>query len=168
MDSSIISGLIGGAIAVALCTYTSKKSCHAKAKGELKFGKFLLVLAWCSFSITGLTSIPLFLNMSIWHDPNELSASVGLVVIFGLITTYCFGEYFKARGHFNEHKIDFYTPWTGQKRELWDNLDSVTFNALGNWYRLKFTSGKIIRLSNLLNGHGDVITLLQSKGYDCK
>lgn len=166
MDSSIISGLIGGVVAVILCTYISKNVRIAKVEGELQFGTFLVMFAWCCIGIVVFALWAFFNDKDAWEKPSELYSVIGLFFGFGFSSIYCFGEYFKVRGKFDDHGIDFYTPWTGRKTEKWAELESVEFNSLANWYVLKFTSGKKIRLSGLLSGHGDVLEIIKAKGYD--
>jgi hypothetical protein len=166
MNSSVISGLIGGLVSIVLCAYISKSVRSSKVEGELQFGTFLAVLAWCCLAFVGLAIWAFFNDADAWEKPGELYAIIGLFVGFGISSAYCFGEYFKVRGSFDENGIDFYTPWTGRKIESWNNLESVKFNSQANWYVLKFRSGKKIRLSSLLSGHGNVLELLKSKGHD--
>jgi len=166
MDSSIISGLIGGAVSVVLCTYISKSVRKSQAVGELQFGTFLIVLAWCCLAFVGLAVWAFFNDADAWEKPSELYSIIGLFVGFGIASVYCFGEYFKVRGRFDEKGIDFTSPWTGKKSESWEDLESIKFNSQANWYVLHFKSGEKIRLSSLLSGHGEVLELLESKGYN--
>ncbi|MBU1619686.1 MAG: hypothetical protein KJ556_06970 [Gammaproteobacteria bacterium] len=78
----------------------------------------------------------------------------------------CFAEYFKVKGRFDSDDIAFHTLWTGTKKENWDDLVSAKFNASMYWYRLKFRSGKKVRLSSYVLGHGEVLTILKERGYD--
>ena len=81
-------------------------------------------------------------------------------------TVYTFGEAFKVYGRFDERSIQFHSPWTGSKDELWLNLQHVEFSAIANWYTLTFDSGEKIRLSALLCGHGLVINHVKSLGHE--
>jgi hypothetical protein len=166
MDSSIISGLIGGLASIVICTYLSKKVRKAKVEGELRFGTAIAVLAWCCLSFVGLAVWAFFYDADSWEKPSELYSIIGLFVGFGIGAWYSFGEYFKVRGTFDENGIDFYTPWTGRKLESWQDLQTIKFNSQANWYVLTFKSGKKVRLSGLLTGHGDVIALLKKKGFE--
>jgi hypothetical protein len=95
-----------------------------------------------------------------------LNQFLGFLLIFGLGGIYCFGEFFKVKGTFNYDSIDFHSPWTGRKVEMWDDLISVKFIPGVNWYLLVFNSGKKIRISNLITGHGDVINLVKHKALN--
>lgn len=165
MGSSIVSGLIGGVLSVVICTYISKSMRKSETEGELKFGTFLVVLAWICMLFVVLAFLDFFYDADVWEKRSEFFSILGLIVGFGIGAIYCFGEYFKVRGEFDSKKIDFYTSWTGRKTESWDDLIEVKFNGFTNWYVLSFNSGKTIRLSNLLGGHGEVLELVKSKGH---
>jgi len=166
MNSSLISGLIGGLASIVICTYISKSLRNSSDSGQLRFGTFLVVLAWCCFAFVLLATWAFFYDADAWEKPSELYSIIGLFLGFGVAAIYCFGEYFKVHGFYDEKGIDFHTPWTGSKIEKWENLTSAKFNSTANWYTLSFKSGKIIRLSNLLGGHGGVLKLLETKGYN--
>jgi hypothetical protein len=107
----------------------------------------------------------LFFDADAWKKPNELVSIILIITSFGSAATYFFGEYFKVYGTFNSESIDFYTPWTGEKHERWEDLVSITFNSGATWYVLTFTSGKIIRISNFLVGYEKIMEILHSKGH---
>jgi len=166
MDSSIISGLIGGLAAVIICTYISKLARSSESRGQLKFGAFMVVLAWSCIALSFFAFIMFFVDNDVWLKRSELYSVIALFFGFGVAGIYCFGEYFKVEGTFDDSEIYFSTPWTGVKREKWENLKKVKFNSIANWYVLTFSSGAKIRLSNMLNGHGEVINLLHEKGHN--
>lgn len=166
MDSSVISGLVGGLLSVIICTYISKSVRKSEVEGELRFGTFLVVVAWCCALIVVFAFLGFFYDDDVWEKKSEFLSILGLCFGFGIGAVYCFGEYFKVRGRFDSKGIEFYTPWTGRKIENWDNLDSVKFNSFANWYVLSFKSGNKIRLSNLLSGYGEILELLEASGYD--
>lgn len=166
METSIIPGLIGGLISIVLLSFISYKIRASTDDGELKYGWGLLVLGWCCLAFVVLATYALFYDQDAWKKPSELYSIIGLFLGFGSGAIYVFSEYFKVHGHYDDEGIVFYTPWTGSKKEIWCNLESVKFNSSLNWYVLKFKSGKIIRLSTLLGGHGGVLELLNKMGYD--
>ncbi len=166
MDSSIISGLIGGAVSVALCAYLSAKARSAPNDGRLKYGSWLVALGWCCLAWVGLAVWALFNDLDVWEKESELIAVIGLFIGFGLGAIYCFVEYFKTRGTYDDEGIDFYTPWTGRKVEKWCDLHSVEYKARWYGYVLRFKGGNTIRISSLLGGHGGVLSLLDEMGYD--
>jgi hypothetical protein len=165
MDSSIVSGLIGGLASVVICAYISTKVRGSAEQGSLRFGAWLVVLAWCCLALVALAASALFIDRNVWVDRGELVAVIGLIVGFGAAAGYCFAEYFLTRGTYDGERIDFYTPWTGRKTERWSDLSGVVFNAQSSWYVLTFRSGSKIRLSSLLGGHGGVLSLLENRGF---
>ena len=166
MDSSIISGLIGGAVAVALTTYLSSRIRNAPADGQLKYGWAVALLGWSCMAIVAFAGWAIFYDQSVWEDKGELVAVIGLFLGFGLGAIYSFGEYFKVRGTYDDEEIDFYTPWTGRKVEKWDDLKSAKFSSPMSWYVLTFQSGNKIRISSLLGGNGGVLSKLNELGYE--
>lgn len=147
--SSVISGLIGGAIAVALTTYIAKKVGKSGQPGQLRFGPFMWVLA---VACLALALLPIVITLHSGHD-KELWAKVALFAGFGAGAIYCFGEAAFVRGSFDGQGIRFSTPWTGKKQEKWRDLASIEFNDWCSWYTLTFKSGAKIRLSRYLSGH---------------
>jgi hypothetical protein len=165
MGSSIVSGLIGGLASVVICAYISAKVRGSAEHGTLRFGSWLVVLAWCCLALAALAASAFFIDADVWHDRGELLAVIGLIVGFGSGAGYCFAEYFLTRGSYDDCGIDFYTPWTGRKTERWSDLAAVGFSAQSNWYVLTFRNGKVIRLSSLLGGHGPLLNLLEGRGF---
>jgi len=166
MDSSILSGLLGGITALVVTSYISKNIRDSSIDGELKFGSFLIVLAWAFFGFSILAFSAFFYDNDVWKKKSEFFSVAGLWIVFAIAAFASFAEYFKTHGSFDDSGIEFYTPWSGKKKESWNDLLSVEFNSSANWYVLTFKSGVKIRLSNLLSGHGKVLDLLYEKGYD--
>ena len=164
MNTSIISGIIGGVASLVICTYISKKVRDSSVNGELKFNSFIAAVAWCCLAFSVLAFCAFFFDNDVWEKRSEFFSVLGLVIGFGIGAVYCFGEYFKVHGTYNEQEIQFYTPWTGKKYEKWENLKSVKFNSTASWYVLEFRSGAKIRLSTFLSGHGKVLELVGTKG----
>lgn len=163
MDSSY-SGIIGGIIAVILCTIVSSKISHKSTDGQLKFGILISGLFWCCLAISLVCLYVLLFTE--YNYERDFYPLIGLIVGFGVGAIYSFGEAFKVHGCFDETSIQFHTPWTGSKDELWANLKQVKFHGTPNWYTLTFESGAKIRLSALLSGHGLVIDHVKSLGHD--
>ena len=78
MDSSIISGLIGGAISVALVTYLSSRIRTASADGQLRYGWGLALLGWCCMAIVAFAGWAFFHDQNVWEDKGEFVAFIGL------------------------------------------------------------------------------------------
>lgn len=166
MDSGIISGLIGGLVAVILGTMLTKAIKKKVTNGELKHGVLILILAIACLAFSLFAAWAFFYDDDVHEKTSELIAVIGLFSGFGISALACFAEYFKVKGNFDDQGIEFYTPWTGAKKEDWDNLISAKFNASMYWYTLRFKSGSKIRLSSYLHGHGEVLELLKTRGFD--
>ena len=164
MSSSIVSGLIGGLASVVICSYISAKVRGSAEQGTLRYGAWLVVLGWCCLAFVGLAVWALFYDLDVWEERSELFSVIGLIVGFGVGAAYCFGEYFFTRGTYDDNGIDFSTPWTGRKTESWDDLIAVELNTTANWYLLTVRSGKKVRISTMLSGHGGVFRVLDAKG----
>lgn len=160
MERNIIIGLVAGLAAALLCAYIEKNARKSNKKGRLEFGVSMLLLAFsCLFFV--LLSSFIFFKKTVLDDAiSQVLALVLLFVGFGISAIYCFGEYFKTRGTFDNTGIYFHTPWTGDKSEKWGDLQSIEHNSWGNWYVLTFKSGDKIRLSNLIHGHGEILKIL--------
>ena len=151
---SVISGLIGGAVAVTLTAYIARRVGNAGAPGVLRFGPIMWVLA------TGCLAMAVLPAAALVSDPGkEFWAKACLVLGFGLSTVYCFAEAAFVRGTFDQNGIVFRTPWTGVKREQWKDMVSVEQNDYCSWYALTFKSGRTIRLSRYLSGHLSALKL---------
>ena len=155
---SILSGLIGGAISVLLTVYIARRVGRAVPPGTLRFGGIVWVLAVACL-VFALVPMASFLYFG---SEGQLLARLFLLLGFGLAAIYCFGEAAFVKGSYNDEEIEFFTPWTGLKKETWNNLESIEFNSWVSWYTLSFRSGKRIRLSRYLSGH---LSLLDLLGY---
>lgn len=166
MESWISSGLIGGLVAVVIGTVFTKLARRTTTNGALKHGLLILILALLCLAFSLFAAWGFFYVDNVHENASELIAVLGLFFGFGGAAIACFAEYFKVKGRFDSDSIEFHTPWTGTKKENWDNLVSAEFNASMYWYTLTFRSGKKIRLSSYLLGHGEVLELLKDRGYD--
>ncbi len=166
MDSSIASGLLGGAISVILVAVLSARLRKQPSDGTLRWGWGLVVLGLMSLAIAGLAVHAFFFDDDIWTNQGEFFSWVALLIGFGAGATYCFAEYFLVRGTYDDVGIEYYTPWTGLKAEKWEDLQSVKFDGAMNWYVLRFRSGKKIRISNMLSGYGGVIERIDELGIE--
>jgi len=147
--SGVVSGLIGGAIAVALTTYIAKRVGRSGHPGQLKFGPIMWGLGVVCLT---LAIFPIAVTLLAGHD-KDFWAKVGLFVGFGAGGIYCLLEAALVRGSFDDEGIHFTTPWTGTKNEKWRDLVSLELNDWCSWYTITFSSGAKIRLSRYLNGH---------------
>ena len=166
MDLGVSSGLLAGLIAIIIVTIATKAAKRKTTNGELRYGMFIFLLAISCFAFS-LFAVWLFFNDNDIHEKaSEFYSVIGLFLGFGVAAFACFSEYFKVKGNFTVDGIEFHTPWTGTKNESWNDLESVKFNESMYWYILKFKSGKKVRLSSYLLGHGEVLEILKARGFD--
>src|SRR5262245_9232326 len=163
MNTSVISGLIGGLASVAICSYISAKVRGSSQQRTLRWGAWLVVLGFFCLAFVALAFSALFIDADVWVDRGELFAVIALIVGFGSGAGYCFAEYFLTRGRYDDDGVDFCTPWTGRKTERWSDLRSVELNDQMSWYVLTFRSGNKIRISTMLSGHGGMLAVLEQK-----
>jgi hypothetical protein len=166
LESWISSGLIGGFVAIAIGIIFTNSARSKITNGELKHGLLILLLALACSALSLFAVWAFFNDKDVHEKASEFVAWLGLFLGFGIGAIACFAEYFKVKGRFDSRGIEFHTPWTGTKKENWDDLVSAKFNASMYWYTLKFRSGKKVRLSSYLLGHGEVLAILKERGYD--
>lgn len=166
MDSSITFGLLGGAVAVLLGPVITRSAAAKQTNGRLYYGSWLFLLGLVCLLFTASLGWKFLFGEELFN--NSADAIYGLILIcsFGLSAYASLAEYFKVKGQFDSCIITFYSPWTGRKEERWENLVSANFNALMYWFVLEFESGKKVRVTPLLNGHGELKRLLKDKGFE--
>jgi hypothetical protein len=156
--SGVISGLIGGVLAMLLTQYISRQVGKAGRPGELRFGGFMWGLA---IACTMFALLPVGLTLA--GHQGEFWAKAALFVGFGAGAVYCFAEAALVRGTYDAHEIRFHAPWTGTKHEKWSDLMSMEYVASCSWYTLTFASGKKVRLSEYLHGHVQVLEIVYTE-----
>src|SRR5688572_26039548 len=129
MGSSIVSGLIGGLASVVICSYISAKVRGSAGQGTLRWGAWLVVLAFCCLAFVALAFSAPFIDADVWQDGGELFAVIALIVGFGSGAGYCFAEYFLPRGSPAHQSIDFKRSGTGRKPERRIVLCTAVFDA---------------------------------------
>ncbi|MFT6735600.1 MAG: hypothetical protein ACJAS9_003811 [Polaribacter sp.] len=77
-----------------------------------------------------------------------------------------FGEGYLVKGKYNDKYIEFYTPWSGLKKEKWSTLTEVKHHALNAYYALRFENGTTIRVSDTLVGAPDLVEHLDALGIN--
>ena len=154
----IISGLIGGLIAILLTAYVASRVGKGGEPGQLRYGGFMWALAaGCLL----LAFLPIAVTLA--GNDKEFWAKVVLFLVSGIGAAYCFAEAALVRGSYDEQGIQFHTPWTGTKTEAWHDLRSVEFLASCSWYTLTFASGRKIRLSQFLQSHLSAVEMASTK-----
>jgi hypothetical protein len=166
VDSSIISGLIGGLVAVVIATFVTKAARSKNTNGELKHGLLIFILALACLALSIFAAWMFVFDEDVHEQTSEFVSVLLLFFGFGIAAVACFAEYFKVNGTFDSDSISFYTPWTGSKKESWDDLVAAKFNGSMYWYTLEFKSGKKVRLSAYLVGHGEVLDIVRERGFD--
>jgi hypothetical protein len=159
--SAIITGLIGSLMAAALTAFVAGRVGKSAEYGQLRFGLFMWGLAVAFLVVAFL----LVIHTMYFGYGRDFWAKAALFIGLGGGAIYSFGEAALVHGAFDDDGIEFHTPWTGAKRERWQDLISVELNNWGSWYTLTFKSGKKIRLSRYLNGH---LTALETADSQCK
>jgi len=165
MGSGIVSGLIGGVISAALVAYFGARLRAAPTDGTLRYGWGMALLGLCCLAFAALAFGAFFYDNDVWTDRSEFFSVLALIIGLGAAAAYVFAEYFLVRGRCDDQRIEFHTPWTGRKAEVWSNLMSAEFDSRMSWYVLRFRSGSTIRISRLLSGHGAVLRKLEEMGY---
>lgn len=166
MEATIISGIIGGIIAAILVPYIIRRSRQSSIDGLLVFGDIILAIGCVCLAFVVLSMLAFFYDADAWEKTSELFSIIGIFVGFGACAYYLLSEYFVTSGEFDQDGITFRTPWSGSKKEKWDDLVTAKFNPTHGWYVLGFRNGVIIRLSPLLLGHRGVLKLLKHRGVD--
>ncbi len=158
-------GIIGGLIAAALIAFFSKKERKGSVYGEIKHGYVPIIVATGALlAILGLVFLGYVTK--VWENISDVLILLPIVLVFLVVASYSLLEYFKVKGTFDENSITFSTPWNGKKVLSWNDFEKVEVSDLAGWYVLKFKSDEKIRLSKILNGYGDVLDLLEKKGFD--
>lgn len=154
------------AVAVILFGYGPKAAKYSHRPGILRYGWLLRIIALVSFTLLGVAIAVLIAGAYDADEPGETAAFFTLIVILGAATTYLGAEAHLVQGSFDEHRIEFRTPWTGAKVEKWDDLVGVDYLERAQIYVLRFNTGTVIRASALLGGVGHLVGRLKSLGYD--
>lgn len=154
--SGIVSGVIGGVIATVAVAWVAKRVGKAAAPGQLHYGWFV----WALGTVCLMASLMLVALMLLGDNDQLVAMSLLSACFFGGGLS-CIVDAAFVRGNFDTEKISHSTPWTGLKKEAWNDLESVTYNSFAGWYTLRFTTGKKIRLSSFLGGHQSVLDLPQ-------
>jgi len=130
--------------------------------GKLYFrvGQALIALALLSMTIVFIYGY-FFTDAFISGD----ALSDLIIIPIAIAGVYYTVELIKVRGEYDSDVIFFYTPWSGEKKEKWEDLIHVTRNNYIGWHKLTFISGKTIILSSLLVNHSRVIHHLRNLGH---
>ena len=143
-----------GLVSIIVIVYLSVQASYSAKKGELRFGFFIKTIGLICLFISGVFLFIFFTKNYDVKKSGETIAFLGLIVGFGIPALYILLDAFFVKGSYDQESIFFSTPWTGKKKEKWNDLKSVTYNSSCSWYVLKFNNGKVIRISSYLGGSG--------------
>ena len=118
-------GLIAGAVTLFLINYFSNKASFSVKEGELKFDVFIKGLGILCFMFSVVPFFVLLTGNYQVDKPGETAALICLMIAFGISAIYVLGEGFFIKGSYDIESILFSTPWTGEKNEKWDDLQSA-------------------------------------------
>lgn len=87
-----------------------------------------------------------------FEDEESVWWLIGLEVCLWTGAIFLIGEGYLVKGSFDEENLEFYTPWTGTKKENWSSLVKVNHHVYNAYYALHFDNGTLIRVSDTLVG----------------
>jgi hypothetical protein len=159
--STLLSGVLGAVLAWFLVRLLKTRIRHGAGDGSLFYAPF----------VTGVGLV--FLLLSVWFGlasglvaaPDAQLRPALLAAGFGLGGALCLGEAVLTGGRYDDSGILFRSLWGGRRHEIWRDLLHARYSRFGLCYVLRFRSGKSIRLSVLLSGHGAVVTRLHALGH---
>ena len=157
----LFTGLCGAFFAYVLVRVLRKRISVGANDGSLSYSSLVLALGWLLIIFATILASSMFMGPSATPD---VLRSV-LMSVLGLGGIVLLGQGVLTRGWFDGSGIRFKTAFGGKVDELWRDLRSVRYNRHCAWYVLTFKSGKTIRLSLLLAGHGGVLQRLRSLGH---
>jgi hypothetical protein len=156
-----MSGVIGGFIAVLLVHLITRHAARSKTDGRLAWHAAVTVFAWLLLLASfGLVYVLLRVN----HGGQHVELLI-LIAFFGSAAIGMLLEAYLTGGFFDQERISFRTPWSGSKVQRWADLTDVKFSAWSNLIVLRFRDGTKIRVSTLLNGHGELLQQLDALGF---
>ena len=153
---------------LVLTRYITSRLRKAPTDGTLRWGWGLQLLGLACLGVVFYVIWAFLYEENLWTAQSEFWAAIALIVFFGSFAVYFFIEFVKVRGTYDDHGIVFHTPWTGTKKEIWEDLQSVDFSNQMSWNILRFRSENIIRLPALLSGTYGVIEITDRLGFKLK
>ena len=159
--SVLLAAILASVGSYYLVRYVSNKVRHGAGDGTLVYLPALERMGWLALLGSGALGWHLF---KAGTDAERLWFALALAAAL-LAAGYFLGEGLRSGGYFDNSGIRFTTLWGGTRNELWRDLRSVRYRRGCAWYVLTFKSGKKIRLSVLLYGHGGVLQRLRALGH---
>ncbi len=158
--SALLFGIAGAVASYFVVRHLRNKLRRGAADGTLGFGPQLMGLGML------LLMLALVLGGVLVFEAGA-SERIGLWVAgFAALAggVYCCIEASQTRGVVDDSGILFHSLWGGDRDELWRDLRSVKYSALTRCYVLTFKSGRKMRISVFLSGHGAVLDALRQRG----
>ena len=158
--SVLAAGLFGAFAAWFAVRWIGARLRIGAGDGSLVFAPFLERLG-----ILQLLGVGVLAWVALSREHDNYPALIALAVVLAIGGVYCLCEGIMTRGKVDDTGIIFITPWGGRRDEAWRDLRSVHYRSYCGMYVLKFRSGKVIRVSVLLSGHGAVLQHLRVRGH---
>jgi len=157
----LFTGIFGAVAAYLLVRGLKKRISAGAGDGSLGYASIVLAAGWLLVIFAAILGNSMFMGPSATPDlPRSVLMGVlgaaGVAVLFQGVLT---------RGWYDASGIRYKSAFGGKVDELWRDLRTVHYNKPCGWYVLTFRSGKKIRLSLLMNGHGGVLQRLRSLGH---
>ncbi|MCE3603505.1 hypothetical protein LXA47_07780 [Massilia sp. P8910] len=158
--STLAAGLFGAFAAWFAVRWIAARLRSGAGDGTLAFAPFVERLG-----ILQLLGVAVLAWVALSREHDSYAALVALALALAVGGVYCLCEGIVTRGKVDDAGILFITPWGGKRHELWRDLRTVHYRAWCAMYVLTFRSGKVIRMSVLLSGHGAVLQHVRTRGY---
>lgn len=158
--SVLAAGLFGAFAAWFAVRWIGARLRIGAGDGTLVFAPFLERLG-----ILQLLGVAVLVWVALSREHDNYPALIALAVVLAVGGVYCLCEGIMTRGKVDDTGIVFITPWGGKRDEAWRDLRKVHYRSYLGMYVLTFRSGKVIRVSTLLSGHGAVLHHLRARGH---
>lgn len=143
----IISGVIGGLVAVAIISWLARDAATAQTDGLLCYGRKTRAIA------VGLLLIALFIGYAALRaspDQRVIAAVVAVALLAGgiwfVVETFCF------QARVTDTHLIVRSPWRGVREVPWEAVEGYSFSEVNRWHVLHTRGYGKVRLSVLLEG----------------
>lgn len=72
-------------------------------------------------------------------------------------------EFTKVRVAWTEYELVLTSPWTGEKRVRWADVERVAYSKTNRWFVVKSNRGVTIRVSDVLGGIAEFVREMQDR-----
>lgn len=95
----------------------------------------------------------------------ELSFGSGLTIgcVFAIPGVFLCCEVFRTWVAVDSEQMTAHSAWSGTKSISWEEIASVGYSQVGQWFIVRSRKGKTIRLSVMLSGVGRTLDQIQSR-----